>query len=90
MKTKVLNYRVLVRPDVQTGTNKPGFTAFVPILGVADDGDTVEEAIENVQGAITAYIESLASDGLPIPLDAPEKDIVTTTQVSISKKFIPA
>lgn len=28
-------------------------------LGVADDGDTVEEALANVRGAIKAYRESL-------------------------------
>jgi len=90
MKTKVLNYRVLVRPDKETGTNKPGFTALVPSLGIADDGSTVEEAIENVQGAIDAYVTSLVEGGLPVPVDYPEKDIVTTTQVSINKKFVIA
>lgn len=87
MKTKVLNYRVLIRPDKQTGTNKPGFTAVVPTLGVADDGDTVEEALENVKGAIDAYVTSLVEDKLPVPVDYPEKDIVTTAQVSVSGKF---
>ena len=43
MQTTILNYRVIVEPDTQTGTDKPGFTALCPTLGVADDGDTVEE-----------------------------------------------
>lgn len=81
MKKRVLNYRVIVTPDEQTGTGKPGFTAYCHLLGLADDGDTVEEAIENLNGAIQAYIESLVEDGLPVPLEQPEKDVVTTTQI---------
>ena len=58
MQTTVLNYRVIVEPDTQTGTGKPGFTALCPTLGVADDGDTVEEALANVKGAIEAYVQA--------------------------------
>ena len=84
---KVLNYRILVEADRQTGTGKRGFTALCPTLGVADDGDTIEEAIENVRNAIQAYVESLIADKLPVPVDAPERDLVTTTQVSVSGNF---
>lgn len=90
METKVLNYRIIVEPDEQTGTNKPGFTAFSPTLGVADDGNTIEEAIEHLQGAIQAYVNSLIQDRLPVPLDQPEKDIVTTAQIYVSGRFQPA
>lgn len=81
MTTKVLNYRIIVSPDTQTGTGKVGFTALCPTLGVADDGDTVEEALENVKGAIQVYIDSLVEDKEPVPVDQPQQDIVTTTQV---------
>ncbi|PJA40648.1 type II toxin-antitoxin system HicB family antitoxin [candidate division WWE3 bacterium CG_4_9_14_3_um_filter_34_6] len=82
MKTKILNYRIIVTPDVQTGTNKPGFTAVCPILGVADDGDTVEKALRNIKVAIQTYIDSLVEDKIPVPVDQPQNDIVTTTQVT--------
>ena len=82
MRTKALNYRIIVSPDTQTGTGKTGFTALCPTLGVADDGDTIEEALENVRGAIQVYIESLAEDNQPVPVDQPQQDIVTTTQVT--------
>ena len=81
MKTKILNYRIIVSPDTQTGTGKKGFTALCPTLGVADDGDTVEQALESVRGAIQVYIESLVEDKIPVPVDQPEEDMVTTTQV---------
>jgi predicted RNase H-like HicB family nuclease len=83
MKTTVLNYRIIVEPDKQTGTDRSGFTAYCPTLGVADDGDTIEEAINNVRSAIKAYAGSLVKDNQPVPVDRPEKDIVTTTQVSL-------
>lgn len=83
MRTKVLNYRVIVSPDIQTGTNKAGFTALCPTLGVADDGDTVEEALKNVKGAIQIYINSLAEDKEPVPVDQTQQDIITTTQITV-------
>lgn len=90
MNTKVLNYRIIVEPDEQTGTRKSGFTAYCPTLGVADDGDTIEQAIKNLRNAIKAYVDSLVEDKLPVPIDQPEKDIVTTTQINISGRFQPA
>ena len=59
MKTKVLNYRIIVSPDKQTGTGKPGFTALCPTLGVADDGDTIDEAVVNIKNAIKLYVNSM-------------------------------
>ena len=87
METKVLNYRIIIEPDKQTGTGKPGFTAFCPTLGVVDDGDTVEEAIQHVRGAMKAYVESLIADKQPVPIDRPERDIVTTTQINVRRNF---
>lgn len=81
MRTKVLNYRIIVTPDKQTGTDKSGYTALCPTLGVADDGDTIDEALVNVRGAIRAYVDSLIEDKQPIPIDDPEHDVVTTTQI---------
>lgn len=82
MKTQILNYRIIVSPDKQTGNGKAGFTALCPTLGVADDGDTIEEALNNVKKAIQVYIDSLVKDKEPVPVDQPQQDIVTTTQVT--------
>ncbi|MBL7150552.1 type II toxin-antitoxin system HicB family antitoxin [Candidatus Microgenomates bacterium] len=87
MKTKVLNYRIIVSPDRQTGTGKPGFTALCPTLGVADDGDTIEETLRNVKGAIQVYVNSLVEDKQPVPVDEPEHDIVTTTHINAPPKL---
>ena len=89
MQTRVLNYRIIVSPDEETGSGKPGFTAFCPTLGVADDGDTVEEALQNINGAIDAYVESLIEDGESVPVDSPQSDLITTTQVETKYQFHP-
>lgn len=85
MTTKKLSYRIIIFPDSQTGTEKAGYTAFCPTLGVADDGDTIEEALENVNSAIEIYVQSLIEDNEKIPIDKPEYDIVTTTQINVPK-----
>ena len=87
MKKELSNYRLIVSPHIQTGTGKKGFTALCPTLGVADDGDTIEEALTNVKGAINAYVKSLAEDKEIIPTDNPVKDFITTTQVEISNSL---
>ncbi|KKR72443.1 MAG: hypothetical protein UU81_C0057G0009 [Microgenomates group bacterium GW2011_GWC1_41_8] len=87
MQTKILNYRIIITPDRQTGTNKPGYTAICPTLGVADDGDTIEEAIQNVKGAIQSYVDSLIKDKQSVPIDNLEQDIVTTTQIEAPARF---
>jgi predicted RNase H-like HicB family nuclease len=45
-----------------------GYVAFVPALpGCHTQGESLEEAEENVKEAITVYVESLAADGEAIP-----------------------
>lgn len=63
MKQKVLKYDVIFQeqPD-------HGYTVTVPTLpGCISEGDTFEQAKENIAEAITAYLESLANDGEEIP-----------------------
>mgnify|MGYP001617004534 CR=1 FL=1 len=67
MEQTILNYRVIVEPDKRVGTNKKCFTAFCPTLGIADDGDTIDEALENIREGIQCYIEALVKDGEKVP-----------------------
>jgi len=47
-----------------------GYHAFVPALkGCHTQGDTLDEALENAEGAIELYIESLKAEGDPIPVE---------------------
>lgn len=87
MQTTVLNYRIIIEPDKQTGTERIVYTAYCPTLGVADDGKTIEEAMKNISGAIQVYVESLMLDKQPVPVDRTQQDIVTTTQVLVHGAF---
>ncbi len=59
--------QVLLIPD-ETG----GYTVEVPSLpGCISQGDTVEEALANIQEAIELWIEDAEAHGEPIPADYP-------------------
>jgi len=58
-----MKYRVLIEQD-EDGV----YVADVPALpGCVSQGQTREEAVENVREAIAAYLESLEAHGDPIP-----------------------
>ena len=58
-----MKYRVLIEQD-EDGV----YVAEVPALpGCVSQGQTREEAVENVREAIAAYLESLEAHGDPIP-----------------------
>lgn len=83
MEKKIYNYRVIIEPDVRTGTNEPSYTASVPTLGIATDGDSIEEALNNAKEAIAVYLESLIDDGLDVPQDTSQEYMVATTKVKV-------
>lgn len=59
-------YIIVLKPTEYA--DETGFTVNVPALpGCITEGDTVEEAMANAREAIAAYIESLESEGLPVP-----------------------
>ena len=59
--------QVILIPD-ETG----GYTVEVPSLpGCISEGDTIDEALANIQEAINLYIEVLREDGKEIPEDYP-------------------
>ncbi|MFH1244578.1 MAG: type II toxin-antitoxin system HicB family antitoxin, partial [bacterium] len=81
--TTILNYRVVVEPDERTGSNKPCFVAYCPTLGVADDGDTIDEALGNIREAIEVYVESLIEDGEEVPVDK-TNSVMTLMQIPLT------
>jgi len=60
---QIYNYTVLLEKELDGG-----YHAFCPILkGCHSQGDSFEEAIENITEAIELYIESLKADNQSIP-----------------------
>lgn len=82
METKVLNYRITIEPDTRVGTNESGYAVYCQTLGLADGGDTIEEAIENIKKLIVFHIECLVKEKLLVPVDS-EEEMVLTTKVRV-------
>lgn len=64
MKQKILKYDVIFeeQPDA-------GYTVTVPSLpGCISEGDTFEQAKENITDAIKLFVEDLNADGEEIPI----------------------
>ena len=56
--------------------------AEVPSLpGCGSDGATREEVIERVKEAIHSYIEALEADGLPVPEEFSNLELITIVTV---------
>jgi predicted RNase H-like HicB family nuclease len=59
-------YSVLLLPDPDEG----GYTVLVPALpGCITEGDTLEEALDNVREAISLHVDALIAGGEPVPAE---------------------
>lgn len=86
MEKKVLNYRIIIEPEkYEDGSTV--YVAFCPTFGISDYGDTVEEVLESIKDGIMLAIESLAKEAKEIPVDHIEKQIITSTQIDLPRKF---
>jgi len=73
-----MEYKIVLEPDAEDG----GYVAHCPALpGCYSQGDTRDEALQNIREAIEAYIESLKKDNLPIPL--PVEPEIASVRVSV-------
>jgi antitoxin HicB len=76
---KVYRYTAVFEPDPENG----GFTATVPALpGCISEGETFEQAVENIKEAATLYLEVMKSRGEEL---AEQEDgvIVAPIQVAV-------
>jgi len=59
-----MRFRVVVQPDLEDG----GYIVSCPSLpGCHSQGETLEEALGNIQDAIKGYIEVLRKHNRPLP-----------------------
>lgn len=84
MKHKVANYTVVIEKQKRTGTNKTCYMAYVPILGIATEADTIEQAEKAINSLIQFHIESLTEEGASIPFEQ-EHSFVTRSQILLPK-----
>ncbi len=68
---KIYQYTAIFEPDEETG----GFTVTIPSLpGCISEGDSFEEALQNIQEAAGLYIEVIKDRKMEIPRE--EKGVV--------------
>ena len=61
---KIYDFTVLFEPDADIG----GYVVRCPSLpGCSSQGDTIEEAIENIKEAILLCLEDMEAQKIPIP-----------------------
>lgn len=81
MQKQVLNYRIIIEPEKMG--KKVVYNAYCSTLGVADYGDSIDEAFKNIQSLVKFHIESLLKDGLEVPMENTGAEVVTSAKVSI-------
>lgn len=55
-------FTVIIEP-----AEEGGYIVTVPFLGITTEGDTLKQARNMAEDAITGYLECLQEDGQPIP-----------------------
>jgi predicted RNase H-like HicB family nuclease len=61
---KAYDFKVLLEPDEDAG----GYVASCPALpGCYTQGDTIDEALENIEEAILLCLEDMMAENQPIP-----------------------
>jgi predicted RNase H-like HicB family nuclease len=81
MQRTLLNYRIIIEPEVRG--KKTVYSAYCPTLGVADYGDSIDEVLKSIKYGLDLAVESLVEAGKEIPIDEPEKQMVTSAQVRV-------
>lgn len=87
MKQRIANYTVVIEKQKRIGTNKSCYMSYVPILGIATEADTIEQAEKEIKSLIQFHIESLSQEGEEIPLETGEA-FITRLQASLPKRAL--
>jgi antitoxin HicB len=75
---KIYDFNVLLEPDEESG----GYVVSCPSLpGCYSQGDTIEEALENIREAILLCLEDMVAQNEPIT-DA-SKTLITSVAVAV-------
>lgn len=81
MQKQILNYRIIIEPEKMG--KKTVYNAYCPTLGIADWGNSVDEAIKRIQSLMKFHVECLLEEKQEVPVEN-EQEIVTRTKISIS------
>ncbi len=67
-KQQILDYRIILKPDKRIGREDRCYVALCPTLGLADDGDTAQEALANIKSTIIFHLDCLKKEHKEIPM----------------------
>lgn len=79
MQKQVLNYRIIIEPEKMG--KKMVYNAYCPTLGIADYGDSIDEALESIKDGMELAIECLTDEGKEIPVDNTSEQVMITARV---------
>ncbi len=82
MLSQDFNYNVIVTPDRRSGTGELCYSVQCPALGLADEGETIDEALKNIKQLVTFHLQSIAAEGEVIEDEANERSLLTSVRVS--------
>ncbi|MBI4028784.1 MAG: type II toxin-antitoxin system HicB family antitoxin [Candidatus Blackburnbacteria bacterium] len=85
MKQNIANYTVVIEKEKRLGTNKECYSAVVPVLGIATEADTLDQAQKDIQVLVQFHIESLSEEGEDIPVES-KQSFVTKIEALLPKK----
>ncbi len=77
-----MKYTVILTPDEEDG----GFVAECPAIpGCVSEGDSIDEALRNIQEAIEGCLETMDEGRLPLPTDV--QVIVTAVNAELPRRL---
>ncbi len=79
MQKQILNYRIIIEPEKMG--KKVVYNAYCPTLGIADYGNSIDEALKSIKDGIELAIECLVDEDKEVPVDNIEEQVVITTKV---------
>lgn len=82
MQKQILNYRIIIEPEKMG--RKTVYNAYCDTLGLADYGDSVEEAVKNIKSLMKFHIECLLEEGIEVPAENTDEELIMSTKVSIA------
>lgn len=83
MKTTILNYRIIVEKE-RLDNGKIIYATYVPTLGIADCGDTIDEALKQTEEGIKLYVETLIEEKEAIPPPDTEEAFMTVKRIEFN------
>lgn len=85
MKTTILNYNIIV--EKEKDKNEVFYQATAPTLNISDSGETIDEALKNIEEAIHLYLDGLKDIDMPIPNPDENDYFVVSRKFEISQPF---